>query len=501
MDHAYAYRELRARMREAARLGSIRNLLDWDMQTVMPAAGQGFRAEQAGFLAGEIHRRVADPAVGELLDAVEEAYSDPGDLSPQAANTRHWRRAFDRASRVPEELQTAIAKAGAAGQAVWARARGQNDWGLFAPSMEEMVGLKRQEADALDYADEPYDALLDEFEPGLTTRKLEAVFPQLARELPPIVRQALELSTGTPAVLDRILPAERIEAFAVLTARTIGYDFQAGRLDFSAHPFSMEIGPGDVRITTRIEPDGLSSALFATIHETGHALYSAGLPTEHWGEPAGQALSTALHESQSRLWENHVGRSTGFWRHFHPLLLETIPELAGVSLQSLLHAVNAVRPGFIRVEADEASYNLHVLLRFELERALFRGEVGVRDLPGAWNERTRQLLGNPPPDDARGVLQDVHWSMGYFGYFPTYTLGNLYAAQLFETARTAFPDMEERFSRGDFSFLLSWLRDTIHSQGARFDGADLIERVTGRPCGADSFLEHLRDKYLGGSFS
>ena len=498
MNIEAAYQELRRCFREIALINSGQAVLLWDMQTFMPPASQSFRAEQMALFAGESHKRACDPAIGELLAQVE-SHPDSDPLSPMGVNIREWRRAYDRLTRIPLDLQTALTRAAAEGRGAWESAKQANDWGLFAPKLAEIVSLKIQEAQAVGYQGEAYDALLNAYEPGATTQALEPVLRDLAKGLALLVWEIMDQRRPESDLLRAKVPREKQEALARRMVEKLGYDFQAGRLDPTAHPFCTEIGPRDVRITTNFESQDFTASLFAAMHETGHALYSLGLPAEHWGEPMGTALSMGLHESQSRFWENCVARSFSFWKHFYPILQETLGALSGVPLADFHQAVTAVNPGLIRVQADEVTYNLHIVLRFDLELALLRGQLSVADLPGAWQEKMRDLLGLVPPDHASGVLQDVHWSMGHFGYFPTYALGNIYAAHLFAKAREVFPDMAESFAAGEFSFLLDWLRSEVHSQGGRYHPAGvLIEKVTGQTPSARVLLDHLRQKYLTG---
>jgi carboxypeptidase Taq len=343
-----------------------------------------------------------------------------------------------------------------------------------------------------------YDALLDDFEPGETAENLRAVFRSLRGPLVDLVgRVASSGRTAPTEILRREFPAAAQEAAARQASAAIGFDFDAGRLDVSLHPFCTEIGPGDTRITTRYDTRGFTDAFFGVLHETGHALYNQGLPAAHWGTPLGQYVSLGIHESQSRLWENLVGRSRAFWRHFLPRVKAAFPvALEGVSPEQWHFAINAIRPSFIRTESDEATYNLHVLLRFELEEALLTGDLSTADLPAAWNEKMLKYLGVSPPDDARGCLQDIHWSGGAIGYFPTYTLGNLYASQFFAQARLDLGDLDAMFAAGDFAPLLQWLRQNIHAHGRRFSAAQLARRITGRPLSAEPLLRHLNQKAM-----
>lgn len=495
MNTNHAYADLCRRARETALLGSTRNVLFWDMQTMMPPHGQTLRTEQMALLAAEIHALQTDPAIGGLLDLVEASPLAANALAHEAVNIRQWRKDFDRLSRIPGDLQVALSKAATEGRAVWEKARAAADWNSFAPKLTEMLSLRRQEAEAVGFSGEAYDALLDQYEPGMTVAVLKPLLSDLAAGLAPLVGEAMEIQGTFPDILARPVPPAQAEAFSRRVIAELGYDFRSGRLDAAAHPFSMEIGPGDVRITTTLDGATFGPCFFGCVHETGHALYSCGLPAAHWGEPMGTALSMGLHESQSRLWENWVAKNHGFWKHYYNTLQETVSVFEDVAEADFLRAILAVRPGLIRTQADELTYNLHVVLRFELELAMVRGDMAVADIPAAWKERMTALLGVTPQDDAVGPLQDIHWSLGYIGYFPTYALGNIFAAQLFAKAKELFWDMDERFAKGEFGFLLNWLRQEIHAQGGRHDAYTLIENVTGNKPSATSLLDHLRQRY------
>ncbi len=497
MTAQQAYEELIRRTRETALLGSCAELLGWDELTYMPRAGAAHRGEQLALLAGLLHARGSDPRIGELLAAVDgsDLVRDP--LAPEAANVREIRRAYNRATRLPRALVEENVRVASAAQQVWEDARAAARFAPLRPWLEKILALQREQAEALGYADCPYDALLDEYEPGATAAALAPLFDALRAELIPLVN-ALTHAPRRPDVtlLRREFPLDRQRVFAELAASAVGFDFARGRLDTSVHPFFTGVGPGDARITTRYKPCDFGDAFFATLHETGHALYEQGLDPAHHGTPMGEAVSLGVHESQARLWENAVGRSLGFWRHFFPLARSVFhTALHGVSLDAFHFAVNRVEATAIRVTADEVTYNLHILIRFELERALVTGELPVADLPGAWEEAYRHYLGVRPADDAEGCLQDGHWASGLIGYFPTYTLGNLFAAQLFAAASEAVGDLEGAFACGDFGGLLGWLREHVHRQGSRYPAARLIEQATGSPPAHRPLVAGLRRKY------
>jgi carboxypeptidase Taq len=438
------------------------------------------------------------PRVGELLAEIEasDLVKDPDSL--EAANVREIRRAYDRAVKLPEALVEELARVTTQAQQVWQQARRDSDFALFQPWLEKIVRLKREEAAAVGTASGiPYDALLDEYEPGATTAEITRTFADLRDQLAPLVAAiAASKRKSTTEILHRDYPVEGQREFGQATAAAIGFDFHAGRLDSTTHPFCSGLGPGDCRLTTRYNPNFFNESFFGILHEAGHGIYEQGLDPEHFGTPAGSAASLGIHESQSRLWENQVGRSQAFWERFLPQAQRVFPSaLSDVSLDDFVFAINDVRPSFIRVEADEATYNLHIILRFELEQALVSGDLAVADVPGAWNEKFKRSLGLKVLDDAHGCLQDIHWSGGGIGYFPTYTLGNLYAAQFMARARDDLGDLDEAFRRGEFGSLKTWLNEKIHRPGRRFRASELCRRVTGRPLRPEPLMSYLRQKY------
>jgi carboxypeptidase Taq len=497
MQAQAAYDELLRLAREEALLASCATLLEWDEETYLPPAGVRHRAAQQGLLAGLLHDRAASPRRGEQLAAVEGSALVRDPDAAAAANVRELRRLHRRATRLPRPLVEEIARLLPPSQQGWAAARQAADFGRFRPWLEEVVALARRQADCLGYEDHPYDALLDDYEPGARTADLARLFADLRDELVPLAN-ALTYARRRPdlSLLRRDYPVDRQRVLGELAAAAIGFDFQAGRLDTAVHPFCAGIGPGDCRLTTRYRPHDLSDGLFAVLHEAGHGLYEQGLDPAHRGTPLGEAASVAVDESQARLWENTVGRSRGFWAYFYPVVRRLFPAaLHDVREEDYYFAVNNVEATLIRVTADEVTYNLHILIRFELERALVAGELAPADLPAAWGAAYHHHLGVTPANDAEGCLQDGHWAAGMFGYFPTYTLGNLYAAQLFARARADLGGVEEAFSRGDFGALLGWLRRRVHREGGRYPAPRLMERVTGSALDHRPLIEALRGKY------
>lgn len=493
-----SYGALLSRLRDAEVFATVGSVLGWDHETTMPPLGAALRAEQLAAISGLVHERRVSPEVADLLASCEvdsELLAD----ADVAANIREIRRDHDQAVRLPSSLVRDFAQTTSLAQQAWRDARERDDFDAFAPWLEKVMGLSRARAECLRRESMPslYDALLDLYEPDMTSARVGEVFSSLRAQLAPLIaeiataskrpapyRQAGEISVGQQA------------AFNELVLRSIGFDFAAGRLDTSTHPFCEGIGPGDTRLTTRYRVDNFTESLNSALHEAGHGLYEQGLPKQaHLGEPRSNAASLGIHESQSRLWENFVGRSRSFWSWALPQARQHFgAPIGAVDVDTVYGAMNVVRPSLIRVESDEATYNLHIMLRFDLERALLSGELPVRDLPAAWNDRMRADLGVEVPDNRRGCLQDIHWSMGGVGYFPTYTLGNLYAAQLWEAIQREIPDLEERIARGEFEPLLEWLRDRIHRFGRRYSAEELCQRATGWPLRAEPFVNYLTRK-------
>jgi carboxypeptidase Taq len=497
MQAQAAYEELVRRAREEWLLASCAELLAWDEETYMPRGGVAHRGNQMALLVGLQHDKATDPRIGELLDIVANSDLVTEPTAPAAVNVREWRRMYQRLTRLPRRLVEEIARQTSLAQQEWVVARQDADFARFQPWLEKIVALKCQEAQCLGYGAEGYDALLDEYEPGTTSRDLAELFDALRRDLVPLVNE-FTYARRRPNVtlLHRDYPIDRQRIFCEAVAAAVGFDFRGGRLDTTTHPFFSTIGPGDCRITTRFDPHDFGEALFGTLHEVGHGLYEQGLDPEHFGTPMGEAVSLGIHESQSRLWENNVGRSRAFWGHFFSRARQVFHEaLADVSLDDFFFAVNHVEASWSRVRADELTYNLHILVRFDLERALIAGDLPAGDLPAAWNEKYRHYLGVSPRNESEGCLQDGHWSAGMIGYFPTYTLGTVLAAQLFARASEEMADLDRQFAAGHFAGLLGWLRVRIHQHGHRYPAARLIEQAAGSRLDHRPLVEGLRRKY------
>lgn len=491
------YTELIDLVRKSSLLGSCLSVLSWDEQTNLPPGGAEHRANQLSLLAGLTHERATVPRVGELLAELESADVGP-DGSDEAVNIREIRRSYDRATKLPQRLVEELSHTETLAQQVWVRARKQSDFSQFEPWLVKVLNLKREEADAIGYGDgQPYDALLDSYEPGATTADIQAAFAPLRDELVTLVA-AIRDSGRSPdtSIITRSYPVDAQRAFGIQAATAIGFNFDAGRLDVAAHPFCSGFGPGDCRLTTRYDEHHFPGAFFGTLHEAGHGMYEQGLNRDAFGTPMGDTVSLGIHESQSRMWENFVGRSRAFWDHFMPQAQASFPEALGdVTVDTFHWAVNDVRPSLIRVEADEVTYNLHIMLRFELEQAMLNGDLKPADVPAVWNETFVRFFGITPPNDADGCMQDIHWSAGLFGYFPTYALGNMYAAQFFETADRELGGLHDQFARGEFSPLLGWLNEKIHQPGKRYRAQDLVRHVTGEPLTHAPLMRHLHARF------
>ncbi|MBX7212025.1 MAG: carboxypeptidase M32 [Verrucomicrobiaceae bacterium] len=490
-----AYHKLCELAREISILSSTGSVLGWDQETYMPDKALHFRAKQLAYLSGRAHALATS---GRFLAALEKAEGEKHPRhSKEAANIEVMREEFERAFRIPTKLVEEESAATTHAKAAWVEARKKSEFALFAPHLEKLLGFARLKAELWGYDGEPYDALLSGYERGARTREVAALFDKLKPDLVSIAREAVERSKSVPEKLLRgKFPAAKQQQLNREVAESIGFDFTGGRIDTTAHPFCSTVGAGDVRLTTRYDESDFTSSLFGVMHEAGHGMYEQGLPAEDFGLPSGTAVSLGIHESQSRLWENHVGRSHAFWEKWLPRAAEIFPNLRGVKLKAFLAWVNRAEFSFIRVEADEATYDLHVLLRFGIERRMVRGDLKVADVPAAWNDEFKSLFGMTPPDDRRGCLQDIHWSMGGLGYFATYSLGNLNGAQLFSTAMRQ-KRISDAAAMCDYAPLLAWLRTKVHARGSTLMPADLMREATGRETTPKAYLAHLRSRFLG----
>ena len=489
--------ELKKRFATVSDLRRAAAVLSWDQQTYMPPRGASARAEQLATLEKLAHEHfVADENGALLNDLAVDAAQLPYD-SDDASMIRVMKRDYDKAKRVPPALVEELARAGSLAFEAWHQASAESNYKLFQPYLEKNVELRIQLANYLGYQDRIYDALLDQFEPEMTSAQVETIFTPLKKEIVALTQAVARKSNAVDdAVLHREYDEQKQWDFGLEVIRRIGFDFARGRQDKAPHPFTTGFALNDVRITTRVSKNFLSMMLFGTIHETGHALYDMGYRAELERTPLGGAASLGVHESQSRLWENVVGRSRGFWQYWFPRLREVFPaRLADQTVESFYRAINKVEPSFIRVEADEVTYSLHVMLRFEIENALVERKLKVADVPEMWNVKMKEYLGIVPPNHAQGCLQDVHWSYGDLGYFATYSLGSMFAVQLYEKAVRDLPAIPEQIARGEFAELLGWLRKNVHTHGRKFTLDELARRVTGEPLQSRSYVAYLKKKF------
>ena len=491
-----AFAELRQRLAEIHDLKQATMLLEWDQLVKMPPLGAGVRAHQIATLESVSHDRFIDPAIGRLLEDLRPLEESLDYDSDDASLIRVARRDWEKASRVPTELAAEMALVASEAQEAWATARADNDYAAFRPWLDKNLDLRRRYIDCFDPADEPYDVLLDDFEPGMKTAEVRAVFDRLKPELRAL---AAELSTDeAPAFMRGPFPQVGQEQLGRDVLSLFGFDSAAYRLDTTVHPFCLGIATHDIRLTTRYLDNDLHS-LFSTMHECGHGLYEHGVSTALERTPLCSGVSSALHESQSRLWENVVGRSLPFWRGFYPRLQAAFPGPFGdVGVEEFYAALNRVSRSFIRVDADEVSYGLHIILRFELEQELLSGAITTAELPEAWNAHFAELIGADVPEDRVGVLQDIHWAFGGFGYFPTYQLGNVISAQIWERVREALPDIDAQIEAGEFAALGGWLRENLYTLGRKFTPQETLERVVGGPLDPEPYLAYLKTKYSAG---
>jgi len=496
-NHNDLYKELTEKMKEIAIISCCESLLGWDERTYMPRGGAASRADQASYLAGLSHKKFTDPRIGEILSELEKSPMVNDPLSDTAVNINEIRYLYDKSVKIPQKLVEEITHTTSMAQGIWVEARRDQDFPKFLPWLEKIIKLELELANCLGYKKEAYDALLDNYEPGSSYDYVAKVFAEFRKELVDLVAAIMNSKRkANLSIIEKDYPVDRQAMFGQSGAAAIGFDFGSGRLDITAHPFCSGIGPGDTRITTRYNPNHFGQAFFGILHEAGHGIYDQGLDPKHFGMPRGNSVSLGIHESQSRMWENLVGRSKPFWRHFFPRAQQMFPEsLNGVNFDDFYFAVNDVRPSFIRVEADEVTYNLHILLRFEIEYAFLKGDLAPKDLPGAWNEKFKSFFGLTPPNDSIGCMQDVHWSAGYIGYLPTYTLGNLYSAQFFARAKEEIADLDAQFAAGKFDNLKTWLNKNIHSHGKRYRAQKLVEVVTGKPLSHKPLMTYLKTKF------
>ncbi|WP_313691915.1 carboxypeptidase M32 [Halorarum halobium] len=488
---ADAYAELTDRLERVNAVEGAGGVLGWDQQVMMPEGGTPARSKQLSVLSSVSHDMLTDERTGDLLDACEELDLDEG----RAAVLREARRKYERADAVPRDLVEEISSTSAEALSAWEEAKAEDDFETFAPYLEKHVELKREYAEHVDPDRDAYEVLFEEYEPCLPLSQAEEILSDLKETLVPMIEEIRESDADvTTDAFTGTFDTDAQEALSRDVLSTLGYDWDRGRLDVSSHPFTSG-NQFDCRVTTRFDEADPLGALMATVHEFGHAYYNLGLPREHFGTPLGESRDLSVHESQSRLWENHVGRSRAFWEQILPSVREQFPDTDASVEEAYESASQVYEDNLIRVEADELTYHLHIVIRFEIERALIAGELDVSEVPEVWNDKYEEYLGIRPETDAEGCLQDIHWSHGNFGYFPTYSLGSVMATQLFEAASDEIDDLESKIREGDFEDLQDWLRENVHRHGAKYETNELVKRATGEEFTADYFTSYAADKY------
>ena len=486
---------LKTLLNEIVDLKYAANVLSWDQQTQMPSGGASGRGYQVSTLSRLAHTKFISSEIGQLLQDLTPYAAEIAADSDDARLIKVTSREFEKLSRVPSDLVSELAMVTTEAYRVWEQARGESDFSKFQPYLSKIVDLRRQYADCHPH-DHIYDPLLEDYEPGLKTVEVQEIFANLRSQLVDLIEAIGDRQQVDDSFLNQTFDESEQWEFGVKIISQLGYDWDRGRQDKSTHPFTIRLGHGDIRITSRVNSDSFGSALFGSTHECGHALYEQGVDPSLDRTPLGQGASYAMHESQSRLYENLIGRSRNFWVHYYPKLQESFPgQLGNVDMEQFYKGINRVQPSLIRVEADEATYNLHIMVRLELEIAMMEGSLQVADLPEAWNARMQDYLNITPPDDKQGVLQDVHWSAGYIGYFPTYALGNLIASQIWECLQSDLPDLGAQIRNGEFSELREWLRQNIHHHGSKYEPQELVERITGGKINSAPYMHYLLEKY------
>lgn len=485
--------ELKSILAEVHDLNRAAAVLSWDQNTYMPRGGAEARGNQMGTLGKLAHRAFTDEKVGKLLEELKDAF--PAD-SDEAAIIRVTRRDYDKATRVPSEFVVEQAQVTAAAHEGWMEARQKSDFSIFEPHLAKVLDLTKRYVEFFPKADHPYDTLFDDYEPGMKTAEVQAIFAELRKKQVRLLQAIAEKKQVNDSFLHKKYPEAKQKVFGEKVIAAFGFNPNVNRQDKAPHPFCTSFSINDVRITTRYNEKFLNTAIFGSMHETGHALYDGGFHPSMERTPLANGASLGVHESQSRMWENLVGRSFAFWEHFYPELQKTFPsQLGNVKLRDFYKGINKVEPSLIRVEADEATYNMHIMLRLEIEIAMVEGSVELKDLPALWNAKMKEYLGVTPPNDAQGVLQDIHWSFGGIGYFSTYSLGNLISAQLWEKINSEITDLPDQIRNGKFDALLGWLRANIHVHGRKYEPQELVQKVTGSKIDPAPYLRYLETKF------
>lgn len=493
MSELSLYDRYRKQLTKIADVSYSVSVLNWDLEVCMPEKGSNRRGQQMAALSGISHELFIDPEFGNLLQKLSEDKS----LSwKEYRNVKLSLKDFEKKKKFPSEFVEELSLATSDGFVKWQQAKQHNRFEIFAPALEKIIELKRKECELSGYTMHPYDALLDSYEPGCKTKDLENIFWDVKTRLVPFIKQVFNRPQNPDSFMFQDFDRGAQWDFGIELLRKIGYDFEAGRQDISTHPFTINFGSNDVRVTTRINTNDLNEMIWSTIHEGGHALYEQGIPDDEYGLPSGESISLGIHESQSRLWENNVGRSLAFWKANFPELQQLFPnQLSKVSVQDFYKAMNIVKPSLIRTNADELTYHFHILIRFELEKMMLEKSVSVNDLPKLWNQKYKEYLDLDVPDDAQGILQDIHWSHGSMGYFPTYSIGSFYAAQFFAKAKKDIPELAHHIGEDEMKKLLQWLRDNIHAHGRTYNSEETCVRVTGEGLNFNHFMEYARTKY------
>ena len=488
--------KLKTLIAEVSDLSMAQAVLGWDQQTYMPAGGAEARGHQLATLSSLSHQKFTSPKIGKLIEELKAEFTDTDPDSDDARYLKVVSKDYDQATKVPSDYVAKFARLTARGHESWAKAREASDFSIFQTDLEEIVEMRKEYVEFFPPADHPYDTLLDEFEPGMKTAEVQEIFGVLRERQVELLKNIADAKQVNDDFMHINYPEKQQWDFGVEVATAFGYDWNRGRQDKSVHPFTTSFGINDVRITTRFMEDFFPSALFGTMHEAGHGLYELGVNQDYERTPLASGASLGVHESQSRLWENLVGRSMPFWEHFYPRLQETFPtQLGNITLPDFYKGINKVESSLVRVEADEATYNMHIMLRLELEIAMIEGSVEIKDLPELWNTKVEEYLGITPPNDAQGVLQDIHWSFGGLGYFSTYALGNLISVQLWEKINEDIPNLDEEIRKGEFSALLTWLRENVHTHGRKYEPQELVQKVTGSKITPEPYLRYLEGKY------
>lgn len=491
---ARLYEKYHNRMKKVADINHAIAVLSWDKEVNLPIDGAMHRSQQVATLAGLSHTEFTDKEFGDILNKLSEM---PSLTLAEKKNVSVTLDQYKKATKFSEAFVIRKSEIESAGYHAWLKAREANDYSIFKDPLADLIALKREEAEKLKYKEHPYDAMLDQYEPGLTVSQLDPIFAGVKKDLKKLIKKIKKSKQVNSKFLNKKYEWNEQWEFGLDILENMGYDFNRGRQDLSAHPFTTSFSPMDVRVTTRVDENDFAYMLWSTIHEGGHALYEQGLPVEDYGLPTGSYLSLSIHESQSRLWENHVGRSRDYWSHWYPSLKADFPKsLKKTDLDGFYKGINKISPNLIRTEADELHYHFHVLIRYEIEKGLMDGSIGTDSLDKVWNEKYKEYLGMSAKDANQGILQDVHWGHGSIGYFPTYSLGSFYAAQFFAQAQKDIKKLNKKLAKGDTRQLLAWLRENVHQHGRRYEADELCNRITGESLNFDHFLKYASDKFL-----